>query len=62
MLAQLTRSPSGFAGFILVVLIVGMAFICPLFVAQPISNVELAWDGPSPAAICWAPTAAARTS
>ena len=47
MLAQLTRSPSGFAGLILVVLIVGMAFICPLFVASPQSDVELAWDGPS---------------
>lgn len=47
MLAQLTRSPSGFAGLILVVLIVGSAFISPLFVPQPVSNVELAWDGPS---------------
>lgn len=45
MLTQLTRSPSGFAGLILVVLIVGMAFIGPLFVSQPVSNVELAWDG-----------------
>lgn len=47
MLAQLTRSPSGFAGLILVLLIVGSAFISPLFVPQPVSNVELAWDGPS---------------
>ena len=51
MLAQLTRSPSGFAGLILVVLVVGMAFICPLFVSQPVSNVELAWDGLSSAHI-----------
>lgn len=46
---QLTRSPSGFAGLILVVLIVGAAFLCPLFVANPISDVELAWNGPSAA-------------
>ncbi|MBA8795365.1 peptide/nickel transport system permease protein [Friedmanniella endophytica] len=45
--AQLTRSPSGFAGLILVVLIVGMSVLGPLVVSPPVSDVNLAWNGPS---------------
>lgn len=45
--SQLTRSRSGFAGLILVLLIVGMAIIAPLFVAEPASNTALIWTAPS---------------
>lgn len=45
--SQLTRSASGFAGLILVVLIVGVSLIAPLVVAPAKPNVNLIWHGPS---------------
>jgi peptide/nickel transport system permease protein len=45
--SQLTRSKSGFAGLILVVLIVAMAIIAPIFVNEPSSNTNLIWTAPS---------------
>ncbi len=47
LMAQLTRSRSGFAGLILVVLIVGMTLVAPLLVANPPSNTNLIWTAPS---------------
>lgn len=49
LMAQLTRSRSGFAGLIMVVLIVGIALVAPVFVAEPASNTNLIWTGPSAA-------------
>ena len=45
---ELTRSKAGFAGFVLVALIVGMAIIAPLVVdpASP-TQVDKIWGGPS---------------
>lgn len=47
--SQLTRSPSGFAGLIIVVIIVATSLIAPLVVQAPPSNVNLIWEGPSSA-------------
>lgn len=46
LVAQLTRSPSGFAGLILVVIIVGLSLIGPLAVAPPASDTNAIWVGP----------------
>ena len=43
---QLTRSPSGFAGLILVLVIVIPGLILPSFIAQPASNVDEIWLRP----------------
>ncbi|MBO0810784.1 MAG: ABC transporter permease [Microlunatus sp.] len=45
--SQLTRSASGFAGLILVVLIVAMSLIAPLVVPEAKPNVNLIWHGPT---------------
>ena len=45
--SQLTRSVSGFAGLILVVLIVAMSLIAPLVVPEAKPNVNLIWHGPT---------------
>lgn len=45
--SQLTRSGSGFAGLVLVVLIVAMSLIAPLVVPEPKPNVALIWHGPT---------------
>src|SRR3954454_25191973 len=47
LMSQLTRSRSGFAGMILVVLIVAMAVIAPIFVDETTSNTNLIWTAPS---------------
>lgn len=47
LLAQLTRSKSGFVGLILVLIIVGMSVIAPLVVASPQANINLIWTAPS---------------
>ncbi|QDP96521.1 ABC transporter permease [Microlunatus elymi] len=49
LLTQLTRSPSGFAGLILVVVIVGVSLIAPIFVEAPSADVNLIWTPPSSA-------------
>lgn len=49
LLSQLTRSPSGFAGLIIVVIIVATSLIAPLVVQAPPSNVKLIWEAPSSA-------------
>jgi peptide/nickel transport system permease protein len=49
LLSQLTRSPSGFAGLIVVLIIVGVSLIAPLVVKAPASNVQLIWQAPSSA-------------
>lgn len=46
LLSQLTRSPSGFAGLILVVVIVAIALIGPLLVAAPDADTDAIWVGP----------------
>ncbi|GAB3925941.1 peptide ABC transporter permease [Microlunatus endophyticus] len=47
LLSQLTRSASGFAGLIIVVLIVAMSLIAPLVVPEAKPNVNQIWSGPS---------------
>ena len=45
--SQLTRSASGFAGLIIVVLIVAMSLIAPLVVPEAKPDVNQIWSGPS---------------
>lgn len=45
--SQLTRSASGFAGLVLVVLIVAVSLIAPLVVPAAKPNVDLIWHGPT---------------
>ncbi|QGN32975.1 ABC transporter permease [Microlunatus sp. Gsoil 973] len=49
LLSQLTRSASGFAGLIIVVIIVAVSLVAPLVVTAPPSNVQLIWQAPSSA-------------
>lgn len=47
-LRELTRSKAGFAGFIIVFLIVGMSVVAPIFVsADSAANTDQIWFGPS---------------
>lgn len=47
LLAQLTRSPSGFAGLIIVLVVVLVSLIAPLVVGLPAPDVKAIWQGPS---------------
>jgi peptide/nickel transport system permease protein len=49
LMAQLTRSPSGFAGFIIVVVVVLTSLIAPLVVGSTPPDVNAIWEGPSSA-------------